>query len=396
MKKRLRIILPLLLTIIGSVFIFNLYSHRSDDLSLQFSGNIEVTEAQMSFRISGRLQERLVEEGDAVVTGNILAKLENSHQTTALAQATANLAFARAVLAELTAGSRQEDIDRSAAKVMQARESLMELQHGSRIQEIDSAKAELDRARAAEQSAVVQLKQAKIDQDRYISLFKDKSVSKNSLETYQNLFETAESRVQEASAQTEAAKQRLELLRAGPRLEQIHQAEAALKQAKAEYALIKAGPRQESIDQAKAKVQVAEAGVELARQQLQYTELLAPMDGVVLSTSAEAGEYLNPATPVLTLGRIDKPWLRAFIPEPALGRIKLGQQVAVTTDAFPDKTYSGRVSYISSQAEFTPKTVQTFEERVKLMFRIKVLLDNPENELKPGMPADGIIDFNGR
>ncbi len=120
------------------------------------------------------------------------------------------------------------------------------------------------------------------------------------------------------------------------------------------------------------------------------------MDGVVLSTSAEAGEYLNPATPVLTLGRIDKPWLRAYIPEPALGRIKLGQEVAVTTDAFPDKTYSGRVSYISSQAEFTPKTVQTFEERVKLMFRIKVLLDNPENELKPGMPADGIIDFNGR
>ncbi len=103
-----------MLTIIGSVSLFILYGHRNDDMSLQFSGNIEVTEAQMSFRISGRLQERLVEEGDAVVTGNILAKLENSDQTIALAQATANLAFARAVLAELTAGSRQEDIDRSA------------------------------------------------------------------------------------------------------------------------------------------------------------------------------------------------------------------------------------------------------------------------------------------
>jgi HlyD family secretion protein len=396
MKKRLRIVLPLLLVVVGSVSIFTVYSHRNDDMSLQFSGNIEVTEAQMSFRISGRLQERLVEEGDAVVTGDILARLENSDQTIALAQATANVAFAEAVLAELNAGSRQEDIDRSAARVMQARQSLMELQHGTRIQEIDSAKAELDRARAAEQSAVVQLKQARIDQNRYSTLFKDKSVSKNSLETYQTLFETAESRVQEASAQTEAAKQRLELLKAGPRLEQIHRAEAALKQAEAEYDLVKSGPRQESIDQAKAKVQVAKAGVDLARQQLKYTELIAPMDGVVLSTSAEAGEYLNPATPVLNLGRIDKPWLRAYIPEPALGRIKLGQQVAVTTDAFPDKTYSGRVSYISSQAEFTPKTVQTFEERVKLMFRIKVLLDNPENELKPGMPADGIIDFNGR
>ncbi len=108
MKKRLRIILPLLLTIIGSIYVFNLYSHRNDDMSLQFSGNIEVTEAQMSFRISGRLQERLVEEGDAVVAGEILARLENSDQTIALAQAEANLAFARAVLAELTAGSRRK------------------------------------------------------------------------------------------------------------------------------------------------------------------------------------------------------------------------------------------------------------------------------------------------
>ncbi len=196
---------------------------------------------------------------------------------------------------------------------MQARQSLTELQNGSRIQEIESAKAELDSAKAAEQSAVVQLKQARIDQNRYISLFKDNSVSKNSLETYQTLFETAENRVKEASAQTKAAKQRLELLKAGPRIEQIQRAEAALKQAEAEYALIKAGPRKESIDQARAKVQVAETGVKLARQQLKYTELLAPMDAVVLSTSAEAGEYLNPASPVLTLGRIDKPWLRAYI-----------------------------------------------------------------------------------
>jgi HlyD family secretion protein len=120
------------------------------------------------------------------------------------------------------------------------------------------------------------------------------------------------------------------------------------------------------------------------------------MNAVVLSISAEAGEYLNPATPVLTLGHVAKPWLRAYINETDLGRIKLGQQVEVTTDTFPDKTYPGRVSYISSQAEFTPKTVQTFEERVKLMFRIKVLLDNPDNELKPGMPADGFIEFSER
>ena len=121
----------------------------------------------MSFRIPGRLQERLVEEGDSVDAGQIFARLDKSDQTIALAQAEANLAYAEAVLAELIAGSRKEEIDRAEAKVMQARQNLRELQNGSRTQEIESAKADLNSAAAAEQSAIVQLKQAKIDKDRY-------------------------------------------------------------------------------------------------------------------------------------------------------------------------------------------------------------------------------------
>lgn len=396
MKKRLRIVIPLLLLLVGGIFAYNTLNHRNDGTSLRFSGNIEVTESQMSFRIPGRLEERLVEEGDTVVARQTLARLEKTDQTIALAQTTANLAYTEAVLAELEAGSRKEDIDRAEAKVMQARHSLTELRNGTRIQEIRSAKADLDSAMAAEQSAIVRLKQAKIDLDRYVNLFKEESVSKNALETYQILHETSENQVKEARARTRAANQKLELLQAGPRIEQIDRAEAALQQTEAEYALIKAGPRTETIEQARAKVQVAAETVKQARQQLNYTFLSAPMDGVVLSIAAEAGEYLNPASPVLTLGRMDKPWLRAYIHESDLGRIKLGQQVSVTTDAFADKKYAGRVSYISSQAEFTPKTVQTFEERVKLMYRIKVLLDNPENELKPGMPADGVIDLGAQ
>jgi len=396
MKKRLRIVLPLLLAIIVGIIIFSVFNHRNDGTSLRFSGNIEVTETQLSFRIPGRLEKRLVEEGDTVVAGQTVARLEKSDQTIALAQAEANLAYAGSVLAELIAGSRQEDIDRAGAAVMQARQRLTELQNGSRFQEVESARADLNSAKAAEQSAVVQLKQAAIDKNRYVSLYKDQSVSKNSLETYQNLYETAENKVKEAAARTKSAKEKLALLEAGPRIEQIQAAEAALKQAEAQYALIKAGPRKETIDQAKAKERIAAENVNQARQQLSYTELVAPMNAVVLSTAAEEGEYLNPASPVLTLGRLDAPWLRAYIHEADLGRVKLGQKVAVTTDTFPGKTYSGHVSYISGQAEFTPKTVQTFEERVKLMFRIKVLLDNPENELKPGMPADGFIEFSDK
>lgn len=396
MKKKLRIVIPLFLLLLGTIFAYNTLNHRQDDTSLRFSGNIEVTESQMSFRIPGRLEERLVEEGDSVAARQTLARLEKTDQTIALAQATANLAYTEAVLAELEAGSRKEDIDRAEAKVMQARHSLTELRNGTRIQEIRSARADLDSAMAAEQSVVVRLKQAKIDLDRYVNLYKEESVSKNVLETYQIVHETSENQVKEARARIRAANQNLELLQAGPRIEQIDRAEAALQQAEAEYALIKVGPRMETIEQARAKVQVAVETVKQARQQLNYAELSAPMDGVVLSTAAEAGEYLNPASPVLTLGRMDKPWLRAYIHESDLGRIKLGQQVSVTTDSFADKKYAGLVSYISSQAEFTPKTVQTFEERVKLMYRIKVLLDNPDHELKPGMPADGVIDLGAQ
>jgi HlyD family secretion protein len=344
MKKRLRIIIPMVLVVVVGLYLFNYLKNREDANALRFSGNIEVTEAQMSFRTPGRLAERLVDEGDKVHAGQVLARLDKSDQSIAVAQAEANLAYAEAVLAELLAGSRTEDIDR--------------------------AVAEQASAKAAEQSAIVQLNQAKTDFDRYTSLFKDGSVSKTVLETYQTGLKTAENRVKEAEARTKATSEGLSLL--------------------------KAGSRKESIDQAKAKVQVALEGVNQARQQLAYTELVAPMDGVVLSTAAEAGEYLNPASPVLTLGQIAKPWLRAYIHEKDLGRIQLNQEVKVHTDSFPDKSYAGRVSYISSQAEFTPKTVQTFEERVKLMYRIKVTLANPENELKPGMPADGRIDLSGR
>jgi HlyD family secretion protein len=345
----------------------------------------------MSFKIAGRMEKRLVAEGDFVRSGQLLAVLEKSDQSINVAKAEASLAYAKSVLAELEAGSRMEEIERSQARVMQARQALIELQNGNRTQEIDSVRAEHERALAAEQSAIVGMNQAKNDYERYAKLYSEGGLSRTAFENYQSLFEIAQNRMAEAKALTKAVAEQLALQMAGPRIEQIRKAEAALQQAEAEHALIKAGPRQESIDQARAKVQIEAQLLNQAKQQLLYTELVASMDGVVLSTTAESGEYLNPASPVLTLGELENPWLRAYIHEKDLGRIKLDQEVSVSTDSFPTKKYTGRVSFISSQAEFTPKTVQTFEERVKLMFRIKVTLDNRDQELKPGMPADGFI-----
>jgi len=212
MKKKLRFIIPLFVAVIAGIFAYRYLTKTDDDAFLRFSGNIEVTETRMSFQIPGRLTERLVEEGEFVRAGQIIARLDKSDQIIALAQAGANQEYAEAVLAEFIAGSRQEDIDRTAARVMQARQTLIELQNGSRSQEIESARAERDSARAARESDIIRLKQAKIDFDRYVTLYKEGSVSKNVFEIYQAQYDTARSRVKEAEARARMTSEQLGML----------------------------------------------------------------------------------------------------------------------------------------------------------------------------------------
>jgi HlyD family secretion protein len=129
--------------------------------------------------------------------------------------------------------------------------------------------------------------------------------------------------------------------------------------------------------------------------QLGDTVAASPIDGVVLVKGAEVGEVLAAGTTVVTVGDLDHPWLRAYINERDLGRVKLDDKVKVTTDSFPGKVYEGRISFISSEAEFTPKQIQTKEERVKLVYRIKIDVGNPSQELKSNMPADAEILVGG-
>lgn len=180
--------------------------------------------------------------------------------------------------------------------------------------------------------------------------------------------------------------------------ESLDNAEAAYKIAKASfqkatenYLLVKEGPRKEDIEDARAQVEQARASLKLAETQLSYTVLYSPLSGVVLVKASEMGEVVNPGTSVLTLADLGNVWLKAYIPETDLSKVKWGQEVVVTTDLRPRKEYKGKISFISSQAEFTPKSIQTEKERVTLVYRIKVDIPNPDRELKPGMPADGRI-----
>lgn len=174
----------------------------------------------------------------------------------------------------------------------------------------------------------------------------------------------------------------------------LKRAQATLERAQRLYDEALEGTRKEQLNVDRASVVQAEQKLHLSRIDLDYTALQAPKSGVILVRNAELGEVVAPSTPVVTLGDLNDVRLRAYVSETDLGRIHYGQAVDVRTDTYPGKTYAGHISFISSKAEFTPKSVQTFKERVTLVYRIKIDVENPNHDLKPGMPADAEIQAN--
>jgi HlyD family secretion protein len=173
----------------------------------------------------------------------------------------------------------------------------------------------------------------------------------------------------------------------------LKRSEANVKAVQQRYNEAVEGSRKEDIAIARANLNQADANLGLSRIDLSYTTLCAPSTGVITVRQAELGEVVSPGSPVVTLADLDHIWLRAYIAETDLGRIHWGQDATITTDTYPGKQYHGRISFISPDAEFTPKSVQTYKERVTLVYRIKIDIDNPNHELKPGMPADARIDL---
>jgi HlyD family secretion protein len=323
--KRLLAILVILAAIAGSLYSFVLRNRGQEDSIIRISGNIEATEVNVGFKISGRVISLSAEEGDWIEKGKVIARIDDEDLRHRLDLARASLRASEARLAKLEAGSRPEELREAEALLNQA--------------EYDLANKENH-------------------YERMNALHLRGVIPKETLDNSEAAFKIAK---------------------------------AALARAKESYALVKEGPRREDIEDARAQVEQARASLKVAETQLSYVVLPSPLSGVVLVKSAEVGEVVNAGTTVVTLADIENVWLRAYIPETELGRVKWGQEVLVKTDFHPRKEYRGRISFISSQAEFTPKQIQTEKERVTLVYRIKVDLSNPERELKPGMPADGRI-----
>ena len=372
-----RLILVLVLLLAGGATAYWIVANRraAIDGQVRVSGNIEATETEVAFKIAGRVEKRLVDEGEMVDKGDVIAELDTSDLQCNVDLRQAEVATAQAVLAELLAGSRPEEIDAAKAAMQRTAHGLADLEAGSRPQEIAAAEA-------AEAAADSEMDRAEADLRRATTLSKRNMIAAEDYDAVRARRDVAVQRHREAVEQ-------LSLVREGPRKERIEQARAALDEANARYELVEIGPRQEDIDQARARLAQAEAALKLAQTQLGYATVRSPLTGVVLSKNIEPGEYVAPGTPVVTVGDLVNVWLRAYIDALDHQPVKVEQKATIITDN--GNTFEGRVSFIAQEAEFTPKNVQTQKERVKLVYRIKIDIHNPDMALKPGMPVDAII-----
>jgi HlyD family secretion protein len=390
MKKRIIVIIVILAAVAAGVYAYSKIGRKPDDRIL-VSGNIELTEVNIAFKTAGRLIERTVDEGDAVKKGQVIARLDRDQLVAQRDRQAAELASAEEQLAQAETSLEWEkanlagDVEQRKADLASNQSHLLELKNGSRPQEIQESHAAVEQAQS-------ELDRAKRDWDRAQTLYKNDDISTEQYDQYRN-------RWQSADASLKQAQQRDALVQAGPRAEVVQAAEGqvqktagALKMAEANTLEIKR--REQELVTRRDEIASAKAGLALIDAQLADTIAYSPVDGVVLVKSADVGEVLGVGTTIVTVGDIDHPWLRGYVNETALGKIKVGSKAKVTTDSYPGKAYQGTVSFIASEAEFTPKQIQTEEERVKLVYRIKIELDNRNRELKSNMPADAEIVLN--
>jgi HlyD family secretion protein len=303
-----------------------------------------------------RLKEKPTASNQLVVSGNIeahesLLSFKVAGRIVELPVQEGQWVKASTVLAKLDNADYRQKVNIDEANVRVRESNLALTTAGSRPQEI----------KAAEQSvadATAEVEQRKLDLERAERLFSRDAVAAQDRDRAQTAFKRAQ-------AQYQTAQQHLSEVREGSRPEEIAIAHANVK--------------------------AARENLGLSRINLEYTTLRAPSAGVIAVRQAELGEVVSPGTPIVTLTDLDHVWLRAYVAETDLGRVHYGQEAVIRTDTYPGKSYRGRISFIADKAEFTPKSVQTFKERVTLVYRIKIDVDNPNHELKPGMPADATI-----
>ena len=340
-------------------------------------GVVEIQEVRLSSKVGGRVARVVVAEGDLVQAGQPLVYLDVPELQAQYEQARARLQAAEADLEKAMNGARCEEKAAAKAAMEAARARWQRLKAGSRLEEIEQAESELAAAEA-------DLKVAQRDWDRAARLYPRQAISDADRDT-------ALASVDRSQGRASAARARLKLLQAGSRPEEIAEAAAELARAQANLDLLLAGTRSEDIAQAQARVAELKAKVRELEINLQEAVVLAPEPAVVEVLSVRKGDIVAPNQPVVRVLRAEDLWIKVYVPETDLGKVRLGQQVQVVIDSFPDKQFTGIVQQVASESEFTPRNVQSADERRHQVFAVKVRVANPEGVFKSGIAADVLM-----
>lgn len=332
MKKRIIIIVFIILFVtVGLLVYFG--QKTNSEKGLYYSGTIETTQANLSFQVPGRVVKVNVQEGQSVTKNQIIAELDRAEFEARYEQNKANL-------------------DR-AQKAKQQIEIMLTVSRKTLPSEVARAKANVN-------STQDMLIDAERNYKRFEDLFSKGVITEKERDTMKLNYDVAKSRLAES--------------------------ESVLKLAEGNLSRIDAV--KQDIEVAAAQISAANASLRQASIQLDYTQLKSPMDGVITSRNVEPGETVNSGREVITISDLSRVDLKIFVDETEIGKVRPGQKVDVKVDTFPGKTYTGTVSFISPEGEFTPKIIQTKKERVKLVYLVKVSIVNSNIELKAGMPAD--------
>ena len=358
MKLRIIIIAIVVAAAVAVTGVYAGWFHK--DTSLQGSGTVEARNIRVGSKVGGRILQVLVREGDHVQPGQTLITFDDKEMEATLQQARANALKSQR-------GFRSEEIQEAKAAVDQAKADYEMHVKGYRKEDIAAAQADLDRATADES-------RAHLDFQRYEALAEKDLVSKQQRDT-------AEANWKMARAAKENAQHKLDEFQRGFRSEEIAMSEAKYQQALATYEKMRRGNRREDI---------AAADAELAYEEARFRErqVLAPSAATVEVLDVRPGDLISPNTPIATLLESDQIYVRIYVPETELYKVRLAQKAQIKVDPFQKETFNGVVEQINQQAEFLPRNVQTREERVHQVFGVKVRIDDPSHRVLPGMAAD--------
>lgn len=344
---------------------------------LVLSGTIEADEIHVGSKVSGRIEAVLVKEGQEVKQDEPIIRFERFDLDAKRADAVAAIAAAEANLQKMLHWSRPEELEQAKAQAEAAWMAYEQARNGPRKQEVDAARADLDAANADVEVSRTTL--ARIEK-----------LARSGVQSRQD-YDEAKASYDRATGRRDSAQQKLEELMAGTRWEEVAKAERQYKQAAANLKLVEQGARKEDIDAAKAQLDRSRATLQQIETQLTELEVKAPADAFVEVLQVRPGDLINPNSPVATLVEIDRLWVRVYVPEPDLGHVQLGKDVSVGVDTFQGESFRGRVEEIANRGEFTPRNVQTRDERTHQVFAVRIRLDNSARRLRAGMAADVTI-----